>query len=318
MDDHRRSPAWDDWPVTAPDSSGSATEQPSARPVCYRHPKRETYVRCSRCNRPICPDCMRDAAVGFQCPDCVGHGQRDTRQPRRYSNPRYVRSALTRRPDLATMTLIGINVVFYLAKLVASRGGAIGGTTATTIDSHLAIFGTGPLDIAGPIAAGGQYYRLLTAMFLHVSLIHIALNMYVLYLLGPPLESILGRWRYLALYFVGGLGGSALSYLTGQGGEGASGAIFALFAAFYIVGRVRQLNTTPILLLIVLNLVLSFVIPGIGYWAHIGGLVAGAGIGAAYAYAPRRPWRLPTQVAGPAVMLAAVIAVTALRTAALT
>jgi membrane associated rhomboid family serine protease len=305
--------------VTASPPSGSTTTQRTEPPVCYRHPKRETYVRCSRCNRPICPDCMRDAAVGFQFPECVSIGQRDVRAPRRYSNPRYVRSALTRRPDIVTLTLIGVNVVVYLIKLAFAGSVSLAGNTGINpVDAHFAIIGLAGYHGQVIGIATGEYYRLLTGMFLHVSLLHIALNMYALYLLGPPLETMLGRWRYLALYFVGGLGGSALSYLTGQGGEGASGAIFALFAAFYIVGRQRRLNTTPILIIIGLNLVLSFVIPGIGYWAHIGGLVAGAIIGAAYVYAPRPPYRLATQIAGPAVMLAAVIAVTAFRTAALT
>jgi membrane associated rhomboid family serine protease len=267
---------------------------------------------------------MRDAAVGFQCPDCVNLGQRDVRQPRRYSNPRYVRSALTRRPDVVTMTLIGVNVIVYLAKLAYAGSVSLAGNTggASSLAVHIGLIGRA---LYGGHIIGvstGEYYRLFTAMFLHFSILHIALNMYALYLLGPPLETLLGKWRYLALYFVGGLGGSALAYLLSSPGQlegGASGAIFGLFAAFFVIGRQRRMNTTPILIVIGLNLVLSFVIPGIGYLAHIGGLVTGGLIGLAYAYAPRgRPWRLATQIAGPAVMLVAVIAVTAFRTAALT
>jgi membrane associated rhomboid family serine protease len=267
---------------------------------------------------------MRSAAVGFQCPECISEGQSGARQPRRYSNPRYVRSALTRRPDIVTMTLIGINVVVYLAKLALAGGVSLAESSggAGSLAAHIGLIGRALYGGQVIGVSTGEYYRLLTAMFLHFSLLHIALNMYALYLLGPPLETLLGKWRYLALYFVGGLGGSALAYLLSSPGQlegGASGAIFGLFAAFYIIGRQRRINTTPILIIIGLNLVLSFVIPGIGYLAHIGGLVTGGLIALAYAYAPRgRPWRLATQIAGPAVLLAAVIAVTAVRTVALT
>ncbi|HET7405686.1 MAG TPA: rhomboid family intramembrane serine protease [Mycobacteriales bacterium] len=278
-------------------------------PVCYRHPQRETYITCTRCDRPICPDCMRDAAVGYQCPECVAAGQRGQRQPRtRYGAP------ISAAASAVTLTIIGLNVLAFLVEITGNQA---------SIERHFALYEyvVLPDGSLGGVARG-EYYRLVTSMFLHVGWLHIALNMYLLWLLGFQLESLLGRWRFIALYLVGGLGGSALSYLTGQGGEGASGAIFALFAAYYIFMRQQGRDTTQILLLIGINLVLSFTIPGIGYWAHLGGLAAGGVIAVGYAYAPARlarssPLRPVAQLSGVVLTAVAVVVVVALHTAAL-
>ncbi len=263
-------------------------------PRCYRHPDRETGVRCSRCERPICPDCMTPASVGFHCPECLSEGRRTVRRSRTLYG-----GVARGRPNAVTSLLIVVNIGAFLAEL------ATGGTA-------LGLFGGGTANTAVVRFGGfwflilnGEYYRLLTAAFLHVGLLHIGLNMYMLYILGPEVERLVGWWRFLLLYLVCAIGGSSLAVAFHQSGIGASGAVFGLFSALYVMLRHRRRDTSQITTLIVINLVFSFVVPGIGYWAHLGGLVSGAVIAVAYAYSP--PGRLRTlwQLAGPLVVLAA-------------
>ena len=113
--------------------------------------------------------------------------------------------------------------------------------------------------------------------------------MWALIFVGPALERQLGRLRYTAVYLVSALGGSVLYYLVGPTNVealGASGAIFGLFGAWFVLARRLRLDNRQIVILIVLNLVISFAVPGIAWQAHVGGLVAGAALTAAYAYAP--------------------------------
>jgi len=277
-----------------------------AAPVCYRHPDRETYVACTRCARPICPDCMRPASVGFQCPECVSEGAKSVRQGRTVFGGRV--SGDTSRISL---TIVAINVAIYVLGLLGSRDFALG-------------FGNlpGPVLIDGDPAgvATGQYYRLATAAFLHASAFHLAFNMFALAQLGPVLESALGRVRFLALYVLSALGGSTLSYLvSGQGtlGVGASGAIFGLFGAYYIVVRRLGGETRSILILLGVNLVITFAVPIIDKPAHLGGLLVGALVATALAYAPRGERRNALQ-AGACVAVGVVILLgVVLRTAAL-
>jgi membrane associated rhomboid family serine protease len=287
-------------------TSGGPTVE--AAPTCYRHPGRETYVHCTRCERPICPDCMRSAPVGFQCPECVaGAGAGPVRRPRTVYG-----GVVRRRSGSVTNALIALNVAVFVAEIFSAKGQAgqmLGGNPINPLERRFGLW-------ADNFFGGGhEYYRLLTAAFLHVDVIHIALNMYILWLLGPPLEHLLGRLRFIALYLTCALGGGALAYFTGQGGVGASGAIFGLFSAFYLFSRRLGRDTRPILFLIVINLVFSFTVPGIGYWDHLGGLAAGAIVGAGYAYAPRGRWFAWTQTAGVAVALLAVAVLTAWRSA---
>lgn len=244
-------------------------------PTCYRHPDRETYVRCTRCERPICPDDMRSASVGFQCPECVAEGNRTVRQPRTVLGGR-VSPAAAR----VTFTLLGLNVLAFLVQQ------AVPGFTSRF--SMLPSFPGGP-GYEG--VAGGEYYRLITAAFLHAGLLHIGFNMYALMLVGPQLEAVLGRARFLALYLLSALGGSALSYAVGpltQQSVGASGAIFGLFGALLVVSRRLNYDVRPVLGVIGLNLVITFLVPSIDWRAHIGGLVTGVVLAAAFAYAPPR------------------------------
>ncbi len=268
-----------------------------AVPVCYRHAGRETYLRCSRCDRPICPDCMRPAAVGQHCPDCVAEGRRTTPSARTTLGGR-----LSSRSGVVTRLLIAVNVVVFVAQQV------VPGLT-----------GRGGMNPAA-IALNGDYYRLLTAAFLHGGLLHIAFNMWALYVIGAQLEGVLGTSRYVALYFLSALGGSTLSYLLappGILGVGASGAIFGLFAALFVVGRRLSADVSGIAALIGVNLVLTFVISNIDWRAHVGGLVTGAVLAAAFAYAPRR-MRTTAAVLASVVVAVVLFAAIAARTAALT
>ncbi|MEP6853481.1 MAG: rhomboid family intramembrane serine protease [bacterium] len=279
----------------------------AAVPVCYRHRDRETYIRCVRCDRPICPDCMNTASVGFQCPECVRAGNRSIRPARTTFGGR-----VSGRANAVTIGLIGCNLaVFLLAAATNAR--ALTSAVPTTLHEQFAL--------VGHDVARGEYYRLFTGAFLHYGPLHIAFNMYALWLFGQELERLYGRLRFLGLYFVSALGGSALAYLIINPGvplAGASGAVFGLFGAYFVTARKIGLSTGGILALVAINLVLGFVIPGIGWQAHVGGLITGTAMAAVLAYAPRGRRGLLVQVAGTAVIVVLLCVVIALRTAALT
>ncbi len=271
--------------------------EPVAPPTCYRHPGRETYVSCQRCGRPICPDCMRPASVGFQCPECVAEGAATVRAPRSALGARL-------RGDGTPVTygLIALCVVAYLLQRLDP-----------TITGDYFLYGGGP-GVGG--VAGGQPYRLLTAVFLHESIIHIGFNMVSLYFVGRPLEVALGRARFLAVFFVGGLAGSVAAYVLAAPDSpslGASGAIFALFGAFLVVARSIGGDVRSMLGILVVNLVYSFAVPGISWQAHVGGLVAGLLLGLVLVRAPRAH-RVPVTVAAVVVLLAVLAVAVVART----
>src|SRR5947209_10821509 len=271
------------------------SETHDATLTCYRHPDRETGVRCSRCDRPICPACMVPASVGFQCPECVAEGRRTVRPARTMYGGR-VRG----RADV-TLTLIAVNVVVFVLTAASGAGVASGSGQSSIYDKFA---------LVPALVAHGDWYRLVSAMFLHYGFLHIGFNMWALYVIGTPLEGMLGRSRFAALYFLSGIGGSILSFSTGQiltPAAGASGAIFGLFGAFFVVLRRRNLETGGILGLIVINLVLSFTFANIDWRGHVGGLIAGAALGAVFAYAPAGPSRDRVQAAG-CVVVAVVLA----------
>jgi membrane associated rhomboid family serine protease len=261
--------------------------------------------------------------VGFQCPSCVKEGTASVRTPK----AAYGGKARS-RPDV-TYTLLGLNVVVFLLTTLTGTGLVFGGNPSslfghlalaptvhcTTYDANLCL-GT------GPGVAQGEYYRLLTSTFLHFGVLHIALNMYCLYLLGPTLEQALGRLRFAALYLLSGLGGAALSYALGPSYEqaaGASGAVFGLFAAFYVLQRKRGGDVSQIATTILINLAISFAASSYIDWrGHVGGLVAGGLVAAALVYAPAGPRRWVYQALGAAGVAVLVVAVVAVRTAQLT
>ncbi len=246
-------------------SAPSGPESPPEAPSCYRHPGRRTYVRCNRCDRYICADCMRDAAVGHQCVECVEEGAKAIRQPRTAFGGRQ-RSAT----PVVTYALIAINVLtFILQKSVAG------------LQSQLTLW--------PPAVADGQLYRLVTSAFVHYGTTHLLLNMWALYVVGPPLEMLLGRLRFGALYASSLLGGSVLVYLLtlNTATAGASGAVFGLFGATFVVSKRLNLDMRWVVVVIVINLVFTFVAPRISWQGHVGGLVTGALVAAAYVYPPR-------------------------------
>lgn len=283
-----------------------------ALPTCYRHPDRETGVRCTRCERPICPECMISASVGFQCPECVRGGSGTGHAPTA-SQPRTLAGGtVTADPRLLTKVLIGINLAVFLVKM------SVGDRFTDRFD----FIGHAYVPLLGSVqgVADGQWYRLLTAMFLHGSYVHILFNMLSLWWIGGPLEAALGRARYLALYFVSGLAGSALTYLLAAPNHpslGASGAIFGLFGATAVLMRRLNYDMRPVIALLVINLIFTFEWPNIAWQAHIGGLVGGVVVGYAMVHAPRER-RALIQYGVCAVVLAAVVVTTLVRTAQLT
>lgn len=192
----------------------------------------------------------------------------------------------TGRP-VVTYTLVALNVAVYIVELVYGKavdyGAMIGGAYDRALGESVGV-------------AAGDWYRLLSSAFLHeppgsgVGLLHIAFNMWALIVVGPALERSLGRLRFIAVYLVSALGGSVLFYLLAPANEpaiGASGAIFGLFGAWFVLARRLRLDARMIVGLIAVNLLISFTVSGIAWQDHVGGLIAGAALTAAYVYAPR-------------------------------
>ena len=205
--------------------------------------------------------------------------------------------------------LVSVNVVIFLAQLLGAGGGPLG------VGDLVRDYSMVPVAVAE-----GQWYRLLTAAFLHGNLLHIGFNMFALLSFGPQVEAALGRVRFLALYLAAALGGSALSYLWSPpniGGVGASGAIFGVLGAAFVMVRLSGGDPSPIARLLGLNFLISFVVPQIDWRAHLGGLVVGAALTWAFARVPKGPRRPLYQGLVVLVAVAAVAAVVAARTAAL-
>jgi len=245
---------------------------------CYRHPDRETGLSCSECGRPICYECMTPAPVGLRCPEHSGKPQGIQKVVR--PAQRAVTGVGSRRVNVVTMTLIGINVAVYLAELAA--GGGVDGTN-NWIYNHGALFASGQFTFGGPVmgVAHGEWWRMITAAFLHYGPLHLGMNMYGLYLGGTLLEGVIGRWRFALLYLASGIAGSAgaLIVTPNSATAGASGAIFGVFGALFVLERKRHISTGgQVAVLIVLNLVFTFAVPGISIGGHIGGLVAGVAL----------------------------------------
>jgi membrane associated rhomboid family serine protease len=239
--------------------------------TCYRHPDRETGVSCSECGRGICPDCMTFGPVGIRCPDHSGKAQGSRRVVQT------VQRRSSRNPGIVTTTLIAINVGIYLLQLA---GGAPVNANAGWIYEHGALF-IRAIDSSGQVVglAEGEWYRLLTAAFLHYGPIHLAMNMLALWWIGRPLEDWLGPARYLLLYLVSGLAGSAGALVASPGAitVGASGAIFGILGAAIVLERqgTYVLGGSALTLLIV-NIAFTFAVPGISIGGHLGGLAGGA------------------------------------------
>ena len=289
--------------MTEPPPGGIPAAQSTA-PHCYRHPERETWIRCTRCERPICPDCMVAASVGFQCPTCVAEGNRGIRQARTTFGGR-----VSDDPGYVSKALIAICVVMYVLQR------ALPGRFTT----ELWLIGGRP-EVGIPGVASGEVWRLLTAAFLHGGVLHLLLNMYAVYLFGPQLESAFGRARFLVLYVVSALGGSAASYTFSSPltpSLGASGAVFGLLGASLVVSRKLGRDASFLYVLLAVNLAFGFVAANIDWKAHLGGLAAGALTAIALVYAPRAR-RTLVQAVGAAAVVLVILAAVVVRTVALT
>ncbi len=284
--------------------------------TCYRHPATATGVHCTRCGRPICPECMHVAAVGYQCPECLREAAQSTRRPRIQ-----VRFFLG-RPGSVTTTLLVANLLLFGVEVLLSRGAALLGTGSAQLDRML--FDMGAMQ---PLAiADGQYWRLFTAMFLHANLLHIGFNMYALYLFGYLIEGAFGKARFIAIYFVAGFLASVTSYTFSDPrslGVGASGAIFGLLGAWVAFNYRRRGSALAsaqlrgAMFLIAINLVLGFTIASIDNFAHIGGLLSGAVAGwLAEGFGPRATRRAVT-IGGLALLVLIGVLVAADRTSTL-
>jgi membrane associated rhomboid family serine protease len=230
---------------------------------------------------------MVPASVGFQCPECVAEGRRSVRPARTMYGGQVNRGGLD-----VTRVLVGINVAIFLVTAL-SGASLLSGSGTSAIYQDFALI--------PPAVAHGEWYRLFSSMFLHFGIFHIAFNMWALWVIGTPLEQWLGRLRFVALYFLAGLGGSVLSFSTGpltNFAAGASGAIFGLFGAFFVIMRRRGLETGGIVGLIVINLVFSFTFSNIDWRGHVGGLVVGSLVAAVFAWAPAGPRRDRVQALG--------------------
>lgn len=229
---------------------------------CYRHPDREAYVRCQRCERYICPECQVESSVGFLCPDDAGGTQRQVTRQR-------VIARKAPRPQLV-ITLIAINVALWLLEI---------SPVGSFVIQYLAY---------KPIFTVAAPWQMITSAFLHdwTSPIHLLFNMYTLYIFGQVLEPMLGRSRFMWLYIISAFAGSvAVLWFGDVGGTvvGASGAIYGLMGAYFILLRAIGQPSGQMVGLIAINLIFSFMNAGISWQAHVGGLVAGIAVAGVYA-----------------------------------
>lgn len=272
---------------------------------CYRHPDRQSFIHCQRCGRTICPQCQTQAAVGVQCPECVREGRQQVAASRPGLLTRLIGTGST---PIVTYVLIGLCIVTYAAQLIS--GGAV--TNAWVLN---------------PPQIASQPWRLITSAFLHSPgfIPHLLFNMYALFIFGPPLERFLGRVRFAALYLIGALGGSlgvvllyelwvitrgassdwVGGFLDWSSAFGASGAIFALMGALLVLRKAMGLGLTQILVVVVINVAFGFIVPGIAWQAHLGGLGVGAAIAGVYA-TTRRPQQRVRQIMSTAAIAAGI------------
>ena len=234
---------------------------PTTTTNCYLHPDRTAGVGCQRCDRPICPQCMRQASVGFHCPQCAGA---------RTTQVVTGRAAFSSGSDLVvTKVLIGINAAIWLAMTIT--GGSATGAVGPVFENGATF---------GPSIAQGEWYRLVSGAFLHAGFLHLAMNMFLLWLLGQVLEPALGKAQFVAVYVVSLLGGSLGVMLLDPASAtvGASGAVFGLMGALVVL-QLRAGQSpwqSGIGTLVALNLLITFAVPGISIGGHVGGLLAGA------------------------------------------
>ena len=267
---------------------------------------------------------MNEASVGHQCPECVKEGSRTQRSARTAFG-----GSAAGRFGVATRTLIGINVVVMVASIATGGFGAVAGGgwggllgQQTPLTLWGSVLGYDAYVPGGELhgVAAGEWWRLVTAMFLHYGVLHLLMNMYALWIMGRELEAVLGRARFVALYLIAGLGGNVAAYLFSppwQATVGASTAVFGLMAALFVVWRRQNKSVAPIVPVLVINVVFTFVVSGLSVAGHLGGLAVGALTALALAYAPRTH-RTVIQAVGCGVIVAALLLLSVLRTLTLT
>ncbi|HYY02817.1 MAG TPA: rhomboid family intramembrane serine protease [Gaiellaceae bacterium] len=243
-----------------------------AERTCYRHPDRITGLSCSECGRPICTECMTMAPVGIRCPEHSGRAQGAQRMTRGIQ-----RAAYEGVGAKVTKALIAINIAVYVAELAQGANVNGVGSSIYTDGVLIAVARTGTGHLIG--VAEGQYWRLITAAFLHYGPFHLLLNMLALWWFGSLLEQRIGSAKFLLLYLVSGLAGSAGALIASplDPTVGASGAIFGILGAGLVMERQRDyVFGGSALGIIVINLVFTFSIANISIGGHIGGLIGGA------------------------------------------
>jgi membrane associated rhomboid family serine protease len=268
---------------------------------------------------------MNEASVGHQCPECVAQGRRTQRSARTAFG-----GTLAGQQGTVTKVLIGINVaVAFLGIVLSGARAAVAGVgfTGASLIQYLGAVTAGPVFVnpegqamTGPVPGGatypgiddGAWWRLITAMFIHYGLLHLLINMWALWVLGRQLEGVLGRRRFLALYLISGIGGNVAAYIFAPHGltAGASTALFGLFAAYAIIVRRLGGSLASVLPILLINLIITFAVPGISIAGHLGGLVTGAIVGAGLAYAPRNGARTQVQLGVIGAVLVLLLALT--------
>ncbi len=289
---------------------------------CYRHPDVVTGVHCTRCERPICPDCMVAAPVGHHCPTCVAEARREYRQ----GPGRRVAIANAKATSVASAFLVLMGIGYVLEVAAGGAGSLLGGPNVLDLIDLGASVGIVQLPSGELVGiATGQEWRMVTAIFLHGGIFHLLMNAYVLWIFGPVVERELGRGRFLFIFLTTGLFASAASYAFAdapvQVGVGASGAIFGVVGAFVSYNyRHRELASATarlrgIVPFLVLNLILSITFPLVDWKAHLGGFVAGLAAGVVAEGWGARTTRTAISVAGFAALTVAALALAAWRTA---
>ena len=228
---------------------------------CFRHPDTWAGVLCQRCNRPICTQCMITAAVGFQCPECVREASKRTRQ---WS---------TASPIRMTQALAAVNALVWLGVSVYTGSLSLWTGSVTTVHRDFALHGAW-------VHEDGEFWRLVTSAFLHYGFLHMAMNVFILVLLGRMLEPAIGGPRLLLLYAVSLTGGALGALLVEPNAftAGASGAVFGLAGAVVIAERASGVRwrDSGILMFLIINIVFSLLWPGVSIGGHLGGMVVGA------------------------------------------
>jgi membrane associated rhomboid family serine protease len=240
--------------------------------TCVRHPDRPTGVKCARCERPACPECLREAPVGYQCVDCVNEGRRTQRRPVTIAGAQ-LNSRLVVVP-----IIVVVNVAVF----------AFNAYQAQSISQNVQSQSWQDWVLVPGLVQNGEWWRLITSGFLHIGFTHLALNMVSLWIIGRELEVVFGKLRFLALYLVSMIGGSTAVYiLSASGAAGASGAIYGLMGALLVTVIRLKLPLGQVIAVIVLNLALSFSgLLAISWEAHIGGLITGAAVAVGFLYPP--------------------------------